>query len=79
MANGPPVTELLRAWGRRDRAALEAPIPVVEAQLRRPARVYMACERRGHTLQATALGVSPDTVMRDWRLAKAWLLRELKK
>ena len=27
---------------------------------------------------ATALGVSPDTVMRDWRLAKAWLLRELR-
>jgi RNA polymerase sigma-70 factor, ECF subfamily len=26
---------------------------------------------------ATALQVSPDTVMRDWRLAKAWLLREL--
>jgi RNA polymerase sigma factor (TIGR02999 family) len=26
---------------------------------------------------AEALGVSPDTVMRDWRLAKAWLLREL--
>ena len=27
---------------------------------------------------AAALGVSPDTVMRDWRLAKAWLLRELR-
>jgi RNA polymerase sigma factor (TIGR02999 family) len=27
---------------------------------------------------AAALGVSPDTVMRDWRLAKSWLLRELK-
>ncbi len=26
---------------------------------------------------AHALGVSPDTVLRDWRLAKAWLLREL--
>ena len=24
-----------------------------------------------------ALGVSPETVMRDWRLAKAWLLREV--
>jgi RNA polymerase sigma factor (TIGR02999 family) len=28
---------------------------------------------------AAALKVSPDTVMRDWRLAKAWLSRELKK
>ena len=27
---------------------------------------------------AAALGVSADTVMRDWRLAKAWLLRELR-
>ena len=26
---------------------------------------------------AQALQVSPDTVMRDWRLAKVWLLREL--
>ena len=26
---------------------------------------------------AQALGVSPETVMRDWRLAKVWLLREL--
>ena len=27
---------------------------------------------------AEALHVSPDTVMRDWKLAKAWLLRELR-
>jgi RNA polymerase sigma factor (TIGR02999 family) len=27
---------------------------------------------------ATVLNVSPDTVMRDWRLARAWLLAELK-
>jgi len=26
---------------------------------------------------AATLGVSPGTVMRDWRLAKSWLLREL--
>src|SRR5207247_5704995 len=28
---------------------------------------------------AEALKVSPDTVMRDWRLAKVWLLRELRR
>jgi RNA polymerase sigma-70 factor (ECF subfamily) len=28
---------------------------------------------------AEVLKVSPDTVVRDWRLAKAWLLRELSK
>jgi RNA polymerase sigma factor (TIGR02999 family) len=27
---------------------------------------------------ASALNVSPDTVMRDWRLAKAWLQREMR-
>ena len=27
---------------------------------------------------ATVLKVSVDTVMRDWKLAKAWLLRELR-
>ena len=26
---------------------------------------------------ATALRISPETVMREWKLAKAWLLREL--
>ena len=26
---------------------------------------------------ARVLNVSPDTVLRDWRLAKAWLLRQL--
>ena len=26
---------------------------------------------------AQALEISPETVMRDWRMAKAWLLREL--
>jgi RNA polymerase sigma factor (sigma-70 family) len=28
---------------------------------------------------AEALQVSPDTVGRDWRAAKAWLMRELKR
>lgn len=27
---------------------------------------------------AAALKISPETVMRDWRMAKAWLLRELR-
>jgi RNA polymerase sigma-70 factor (ECF subfamily) len=27
---------------------------------------------------ATVLGVSPETIMRDWKLAKAWLMRELR-
>ena len=49
------VTELLLAWGEGDHAALEQLIPLVHAELRRIARRYMAGERRGHTLQPTAL------------------------
>jgi RNA polymerase sigma factor (TIGR02999 family) len=35
----------------------------------------------GFSVQETAriLDVSPDTVMRDWKLAKAWLYQELKR
>lgn len=50
-----PVTELLRAWSGGDEAALGALLPLVEAELRRLARAYMARERLGHTLQTTAL------------------------
>src|SRR5438094_8375904 len=49
------VTELLRAWSDGDEAALEQLMPLVDAELRRLARAYMARERRGHTLQTTAL------------------------
>ena len=49
------VTELLRAWGDGDDRALEQLTPLVEAELRRLARGYMARERRDHTLQPTAL------------------------
>jgi len=46
---------LLRAWSLGDRSALEQLIPLVERELRRLARGYMARERKGHTLQPTAL------------------------
>ena len=51
----PPVTELLKAWSAGDEAALDQLIPAVERELRRLARIYMARERLGHTLQTTAL------------------------
>jgi len=28
---------------------------------------------------AEVLKVSPDTVMRDWKMAKVWLLRDLRR
>jgi DNA-directed RNA polymerase specialized sigma24 family protein len=35
----------------------------------------------GLTVDETAdvLNVSPETVMRDWKTAKAWLLREIRR
>lgn len=55
MSSPGPVTELLRAWSEGDDAALERLMPLMEAELRRLARGYMGHERRGHTLQTTAL------------------------
>jgi RNA polymerase sigma factor (TIGR02999 family) len=49
------VTELLRAWSDGDDGALGRLTPLVETELRRLARGYMGRERRGHTLQPTAL------------------------
>ena len=49
------ITQLLRAWRRGDQGALEKLTPLVYADLRRLARHYMGGERRGHTLQTTAL------------------------
>jgi hypothetical protein len=48
-------TALLLAWRAGDRAAFERLVPLVNEELRRLARAYMARERGGHTLQPTAL------------------------
>lgn len=49
------MTQLLRAWTGGSDQALEALLPLVEAELRRLARGYLARERKDHTLQTTAL------------------------
>lgn len=49
------VTELLLAWGRGDRSALDELMPLVHQELRRLARSQMHRERDNHTLQTTAL------------------------
>ena len=51
----PRATDLLLAWGRGDRHAFEALVPLVHDELRRLAKRYMARERPDHTLQPTAL------------------------
>jgi hypothetical protein len=50
-----PVTDLLTRWRAGDRECLNQLVPLVEGELRRIAHRYMRMERRGHTLQTTAL------------------------
>jgi RNA polymerase sigma factor (TIGR02999 family) len=49
------ITQLLLAWSKGDREALDRLFPLVYAELRRLAKSYMRKERAGHTLQTTAL------------------------
>jgi len=49
------ITLLLRSWSEGDQGALEELTRLVYDDLHRLARRYMAQERPGHTLQATAL------------------------
>jgi RNA polymerase sigma-70 factor, ECF subfamily len=49
------VTRLLLAWRQGDRDALERLIPLVYGELHRMAERYLRGERRGHTLQPSAI------------------------
>ena len=49
------VRHLLDRWERGDRAALDAMLPAIYAELKRLARMYLSRERPDHTLQPTAL------------------------
>ena len=49
------VTELLDAWGRGDRAALDALVPSIYALLHKQAEYALRGQPEGHTLQPTAL------------------------
>ena|SRR5581483_1712469 len=57
MTAPPPneVTRLLLAWGDGDQAALDQLMPAVYDELRRLAHYHLQRERRGHTLQTSAL------------------------
>ena len=49
------VTRLLDEWARGDQQALEQLMPLVYGELRQIAASYLRKERRGHTLQPTAV------------------------
>ena len=49
------VTGLLRKWRDGDQSALEQLLPLIHHALHRQAHQYVNRERRGHTLQTTAL------------------------
>lgn len=49
------ISQLLDAWGRGDRAALDAVVPEVYAVLHQQARRALRDQPDGHTLQPTAL------------------------
>lgn len=62
-----------------DLVVLDEALTALAAIDERKARVIELRFFGGLNIEETAevLKVSPDTVMRDWRLAKVWLLREL--
>jgi RNA polymerase sigma-70 factor, ECF subfamily len=81
---GAPVVELQEEFvsaGHRsnDLVAIDDALKALEAAHSRKARVVELRFFGGLSVEETAevLKVSPETVMRDWKLAKAWLQREL--
>ena len=64
----------------RDLVALDDALDALARVDERKARVVEMRFFGGLTVEQSArtLGVSPETVMRDWKVAKAWLLRELR-
>jgi RNA polymerase sigma factor (TIGR02999 family) len=61
------VTRLLLAWNEGEQAAFEKLMPLVHAELHRLAHRYMKGERRGHTLQTTALIHEAYVRLVDWK------------
>src|SRR5262245_8425651 len=63
----------------RDLIALDLALQALAEVDQRKSQVVEMRFFGGLTVEETAeaLKVSPETVMRDWKLAKAWLLREL--
>ena len=61
------ISRLLRAWADGDQSALEELTPLVHEELHRLAHHYMRGERRGHTLQTSALVNEAYIRLIDWK------------
>ena len=63
-----------------DLIALDEALRALAAVDPRKSRVVELRFFGGMSVEETAevLGISADTVMRDWRLAKSWLLRQIR-
>ncbi|HJX91524.1 MAG TPA: sigma-70 family RNA polymerase sigma factor [Pyrinomonadaceae bacterium] len=61
------VSQLLRAWSSGDELALQTLIPIVYEELHRIARRHMGRERKGHTLQTSALVNEAYLRLVDWK------------
>ncbi len=68
MADSPQhMTQLLVAWSNGDSEALEKLVPLADAELHRIALRFLAMERTGHSLQATALVNEAYLRLIDWK------------
>ena len=65
----------------RDLVSLDDALTALSAFDERKAKVVEMRFFGGLSVEETAevLGVSPQTVLRDWKLSKVWLLREMKR
>jgi RNA polymerase sigma factor (TIGR02999 family) len=72
---------LLTPQPSRDLVSLDDALKALGEQDERKARVVELRFFGGLSVEETAqvLKVSPQTVMRDWKLSKVWLLREMKR
>jgi RNA polymerase sigma factor (TIGR02999 family) len=52
---GERITQLLQSWQQGNAQSGEELVPLVYAELRKMARIRLGAERKGHTLQPTAL------------------------
>jgi RNA polymerase sigma factor (sigma-70 family) len=71
---------VLREEPGRDLVALDDALKVLNAQDARKGQVVELRFFGGLSVEETAavLKVSPETVTRDWKLARSWLRRELR-